>query len=590
MIDRIINNKYLQLLTIRRNQYLLSAGLIVIFAIIYFLPKLFVVNDGNDFGEYFVRAERWARGDWWWGGGSDKLLSFMEYLPIVFFPKDFIAIYRSIQLISISLILLSSFVFLIRKNAFLPPFTIRIFIVIAYLSMPFMMFKSIAVDQSLLFTAMLLLFLGTYNIPWLGVVSLLVFISRPESPVIFPLYIVFFIFDKSNRKNILINFISFLIILALYKYFDAKMNPVEYVEYSILGKNVTGIFTFTNLMKVALNVLSVPLIIIIFCMEILQNYVAVIFLLIGLIFSIREKKMYAFYTILITYIFLIIALNPTWDFPFAKSFKVIFENTRLFNDKIAFDFVDYGHSRYRVFLYPSIAAFIIFGILYTLDYVSVALFPDVQAAKNKTVKSKKNTKESNKTPHIQEIFVVVGIIAITSLLAYNYITAFPKSVDDYTYDGVMPQKIHPAYKLALRMRAEHTPEDYMMMDDMCDGSCGSFTSIMTIFSGIRYIYVKVCDNCPGVWIRHDPKNRVWMPKAEMDSLNPSWIVLYDYFTVHYPRTINNQELHKRVFQYYYTALDSAKVKYIMNTKISNVDKFVLKYKEDNINIYKYNNN
>jgi len=76
------------------NVAIISLIVTTIIGLFYFNTNLFIVTNHNDFGEYFIRAEYWSEGIFVWWAGSDKLLSLVEYIAIIFSDKrDFFDIY-----------------------------------------------------------------------------------------------------------------------------------------------------------------------------------------------------------------------------------------------------------------------------------------------------------------------------------------------------------------------------------------------------------------------------------------------------------------------------------------------------------------
>ncbi len=564
----------------------------IIYLLIYLSADIFKVDDGNDFGEYFVRAERWARGDWWWKAGSDKLLSFVEMFAIKLYPHNFLDIYRTIQISLISITIFSVFIFIVSKTKAFPGFYSKIILSAFFLAMPYFMFKVVSVDQSILFTALLLLFFGTYNNKFLGVVALLLFISRPEAVILFPFYILFFIIDKENRKNIAINFGSFIILLIAYKYFDGIMNASDYIEFAVVEERYEKLwaFDFKFIGGLVFYTLSAPLRAYFYSFEILQNYLLIAFFTVGIIFAVRKKEYWAFYGIFIFYSLMVIAFNPDWQFPYRETLDATLPTLKFFNTEISFNHVPYGHSRYRVFLYPAMAAFVIFGFVKTINFITYYLRKN-KSAKNTGNKKLRKTKVQpieeivlkNSFPSNLGILIFIFILCACSMFAISFI----KFNDVYSAKEI-DKRLNPLYLLSLDLRGIADANDIVMLDDMCDGACGSTVSQVTVFSGVRYFLLRICDNCPGVWMKNHPENKILWKNEEIKEQHPSWIFYYDYFNVNYGKTIENADKLNRLFEYHFDDLNDLNVKYIINTKKTNQDTIFQLIKEiQGVHLYKY---
>ncbi|MDY6992781.1 MAG: hypothetical protein SVR94_09295, partial [Pseudomonadota bacterium] len=217
---------------------LISIVITLIIGIFYFNQQLYVVNNANDFGEYFLRAEFWSEGILHWGGGSDKLLSLIEYIAIqISGHHDFQTIYDNINNIITLLMLLAIFAFLINKNPLAPEFHVRALTIIFVFSLPAFILKGRVGDQTYLFGIMLLLWVSTYHILILSsVISVLTFLARPEAIIIIPLFFLVFFLDKCQRKKIIINFVVFLLLLLAYKLFDHYHTTKVYQEFQLVQK------------------------------------------------------------------------------------------------------------------------------------------------------------------------------------------------------------------------------------------------------------------------------------------------------------------------------------------------------------------
>lgn len=146
-------------------RYAIAGGLVLLFGLFYLSQDLFRVNNLNDFGECMMRAQDWAAGKFVLTGGSDILLSAIEYLALLAHPTDFMGFYSMTISILTGLTLVASFVFLVRTNPMLPDFWVRLGMTAIFLSIPHFIIATRTVDQTLLFGACLLLRIATYDVP-----------------------------------------------------------------------------------------------------------------------------------------------------------------------------------------------------------------------------------------------------------------------------------------------------------------------------------------------------------------------------------------------------------------------------------------
>ena len=90
-------------------QRIITALLMLAVGAFYWSQQLFQASDLNDFSEYYLRALDWSRGKFTISGGSDLLLSAVEYLGIVISSLGFLESYYAASKILIFLVIGSAF-------------------------------------------------------------------------------------------------------------------------------------------------------------------------------------------------------------------------------------------------------------------------------------------------------------------------------------------------------------------------------------------------------------------------------------------------------------------------------------------------
>ncbi|MEY3386038.1 MAG: hypothetical protein RIR53_849, partial [Bacteroidota bacterium] len=149
-------------------RFLIAGVAMAAIGVFYALQDLFLVNNNNDFGEYMMRAENWRAGVFTFTGGTDVLLSVVEYFALLAHPHDFMAFYGLAKTILLLILLGSAYAFIVRNNPMLPDFWVKLGTVILACSIPHFIMATRTIDQTLLFGACLLLWMATYDIPWAG--------------------------------------------------------------------------------------------------------------------------------------------------------------------------------------------------------------------------------------------------------------------------------------------------------------------------------------------------------------------------------------------------------------------------------------
>lgn len=637
-----------------RAKLLVVSSTLILFYIFYLLQNLFFVNGLNDFDEYFIRAEQWVNKEWNWGGGPDKLLSFIEYFPIRWFQNDFVAFYKTTNVIIVTLLFVSTGFFIYRKNDVFPSMTWKYCISLFFISMPFFAVEMLTLDASALLGALLILFLSTYNNRYLGWLGLLIYIARPEGIIILFFYLLFFIIDTKKRKDILINFLTCLLLIVSYKVYESK--------YILQGFAITGDVAFDNVIVTStknnflitiFNAIiavfyTIPYVLL-YGMEILQNTILFLLFVIGLIASVFNKRMYAFYILIFGYAYLYLALNSFHiNFDTGTAFKLFASKMHLINSTLEIsngrnmELNLYGHSRYRVFLYPAVAAFIIAGLSLIINVIRKRLFKNIVLVNN--TKQTKNTKKVNQAKvqivepvkpqsfvekalnqydklgnllHLPQatalskfVLVVVFVVLILPQNLYSYFN-FSK---DYRFSNLVQfgqwktdtqlmgeikagkysdnylnksNWLNDYYKMGFEIRKRMKPNDIVFMAGLCN--CNrSFIGEFIIFSGTRYTLLPVCEKCNDHLVAHHPKNPPVMKAEEIEKSIPSRVVFFDRYAIDYTKTFNDSTV-RRINQLYQkfdlNMLDSLNIKFVLVQQKLSKPTLNLIYQTDNLFLY-----
>jgi len=480
---------------------IISIIVTAIIGIFYFNQNIYMLISHNDFPEYFHRAEHWAEGNLLWEGGSDKLLSVIEYIAIKISDKnDFINIYDKINYLILILTLISVYLFLTAKNSFSLPFLVRIFSVLFFCSLPYIIIKANTIDQSYLFGIMLLMWLAVHHIFILSaIIAFLVTLTRPEGVIIIPLFIFILWLDKDNRSKIAFNLSLFILLFIVYKLIDSSYMPSSYGETKILERSyekyintdVSGLFKlFTGFLLLPINYLLLALII-------LKSHIYFAFFTIGVIVSIKEKRYYPYITIPILYLIMLLILSK----------GEYSQNYNLYNIKIyvlskvswftPYDFIDYysndyrtildkllethqagfpfAQGRYVLFLYPFISIFVVIGVI----FIAEKIFSLVQ---------------NNKLQQYGLLFTLIIIFSV--FLVPNTLKYL--SIKDKFQLETPTHHIVPLRQVAIILRKFRTEiDDSVVIYERCNSFSRSqyFASLMThitAFSGISNIYIKAC--------------------------------------------------------------------------------------------------
>ena len=515
-----VNSAELESIEDKPIRYIIAGGILGIYALLYFLQDLFNANNLNDFSEYYLRAEDWAKGSFINTGGSDVLLSAIEYIGIVVHPTDFLASYYLASKILISLVIVASFVFIVRRNDALPDYWTKLAVVIVTLSIPHFIFATVTIDQTLLFAACMLLFLATYNVPWCGPVSALAFFSRPEAIIIIPMYLLLYFVDTSKRKQIMINAATFIAVLLALKFIMSTHNAAPaanggYQEYGFLDK--LGWSYISGLLH---HISRIPVILLTYAYECLQSTPLFILFLVGFIASIRQRTSWAMYGVLIMFLLSYAVLYADAQAQPYSYYTSIIKRMSLEKDYFivnAFNKFDsqLGHGRYRLVLYPSIAFFVIQGISALVTLLSKIVSHNV-------LRQRKH-------------YALSGLAAAIAIMM---ISQFAPVAQAYSSTKKL-NEMHPVYKLGLNMRKQGA-SGKVFIDNFCDPSQGSFLMEFSAYSGFRTVLTRFCDKSP-IWVKDSsgtsrvilaPEYKQQMPQnvtllAEFTAASASMKQLYD---------------------------------------------------------------
>ncbi|MDF1548167.1 MAG: hypothetical protein P1P88_10125 [Bacteroidales bacterium] len=573
-LTRFEDISLIQKLGIEKAQIYFTGLLLLFLYAFYLLQDLFYVNGLNDFDEYFIRAEMWVNGEWNWGGGPDKLLSFIEYIPLHFSQHDFLSFYRTTNIVLATLLFLATFLFITKKNDLFPSYIVKLCASVLFLTMPFFIFRSLTIDASALLASMLLFFMVSYRNKYMGWLGLLIYLTRPEGIIIILFYFFFLIFDKKHRINIFINFVSFIVLLVAYKFIIAKYvlgtvtitgmpdidnSTVEYVSNSY-GSLIIGALK---------GVLYIPQYLFLFGMEILQNNILFFFYLVGIIVSLFNRKLFFFLLLVGGYAFMYMGLNRFQNpFEFHTAFDIFADKMEWINKSIEIangrnmEFNVYGHTRYRVFFYPAIAVFVISGVLFVLKIFNPGFNKD-KTTVSKTYKGKRlkkqainqkeiSTVKKSKWAKVTDFFsikeypelantIVPGITVLFILLNLIAYTGFSKP---FRYKNQMKDVyMNDYYKSGFEIRKRMKQGDIVFMPNLCN--CNrAFIAEFLIFSGTRYTLIPVCENCNEHLVYGHPEKKSIITAEEIEKIIPSRNVFFDRYAVDYQKTFNDTTVRK----------------------------------------------
>lgn len=497
---------------------------VVMFGVFYLSQNLYRVDNGNDFGEYFVRAEFWADGIFAWFGGSDKLLSLVELVAIkISNINDFFDIYHHINELITILLFISIFAFLTTPNPFTIKKEIKLLSVIFLLTIPFFIIEGRTVDQSFLFGVMLILWVSVYHQRILSpVVALLVFVARPEGALIIPLYLLVIWTDNINRKRIVENFIGFLLILFIYKVIDGYLSPpsASYQEYDGLraSLSVTN-FTQANLFSIIIHLMLLPVDYFLSAMIVLKSLLYFSLFFVGTLISLKDKKYYLYLGIPILFLLEKFALTPYTiiDYESLRN-HIATSSNLLFYPISSFASAPYfGHERYLLFLYPFFSIFVIKGLVYLCQLI----------------------------PLIRHELIVGSLVIIT--ISNSYV--FLETKSRFQFD--QPNRVvsyFPVDAGVVIRKSKTSITNSVVIYNFCEGSMGSNLSTFSVFSGIANIYTKACQGS-SAWSTASPKSSSPIrDSTELKQVNGQLNFKFIPSAVDYEFTVNNKLQINKLFQ------------------------------------------
>lgn len=486
--------------SIIEKHWIISITVTGIIASFYFNIYLFLMSNDNDFGEYFIRAEHWSEGILYWRDGSDKLLSFIEFIAIKLSNvNDFVDIYHKINNLITILMLGTIFLYLTNKNTFNVDFKTRVLTMLFVFSLPFFILKGRTVDQSYLFGITLLLWISVYHIKgFSSIAALLVFTARPEGVMIIPLFFLVFIIDKSNRKNVIINFIIFILILCGYKLFDiynisnTYQTQLTYQEYELVSNSIS----LASISKEVANILLIPLSYLILALVVLKSYLYFGFFVVGVLASLKEKRYYIYHCIPILYILMISILLNEVIFE-SRGFEFI--GSYMTHNISFFPHVPgssrgtpiFSQERYVLFLYPFISIFVVNGVFNAIKLIQHTL----AGIRLRFVKYN--------TP------IVTYIVLFFSIVNLGY---FYQDSINYKQQVVL-QRLSPLDSIGLALRKHRDSIlNSVVIYDFCEAQGGSSLINFLVLSGVLTSYTKICSNSRDVWVKGHPR---WVEKQGM---------------------------------------------------------------------------
>jgi len=577
--------------------------------ILYFFhltQNLYFVNTLNDFNEYIVRAEAWVNGVFTWGG-TGKLLSIIEYLVLKYNDFDFMWFYHTTNNILISIAFLSAAIFIFRKNDFLPSLEVKTFIVIFLYTMPYVVFKNTTIEQSMLFASLLLLFFAVYDIPYLGFLSFIVYISRPEAIILFPTFVVLWYLHKNRRKQILIHFITFVILFVGLKIFEhySLGNAFSQQQFTQLAHSTEntgyGLMLWYAIKRIPILLLNIS---IRFPLELLQSYLLLAIFLIGIIFSAKNKKFYIFYTYALFFLAAGLYISIGKDISYKDYFNTfgwLWNQSSFLPDNIfiangyqpKFDIILH-HSRYRLPLYIFVATFVIQGF-YHLSYWAAKYATPLFTKKKITevkLKHKKKTITKKKTEKIeifsrQQVTYMLLSVFMFFAIAYN-INVYTHFKKPYTF-AVQWAKTEPVYKLAAEIRKNHDINDKIFIEAYCESSDGQFPTMIATYSGVYDIMLRLCDKA-SMRVKKHPQGKRRITYEEIKDRGTFGFVIVHSTVIDYKRSFAPTVINNFKNLYQPEALDSIGIRYIISQR-NLKEKFPqleLKKTEGNLFLFEHN--
>ena len=523
----------------------------------YWFQDLYWVDNHNDFGEHFTRAERWSVGELTWTGGSEKLLSAIEMVPIYFFPYDFVKIYWTINLIIFLLLFGAVYLFLVSKAPFLPRTFDRYALCTIFLLHPFFLLKARTVDPSLILTIMLLFFISIHHIPWLATLfAFLTFISRPEGLIIFPLYLFLCIVNKTERSRTILGFVVFILLTLIYKLAESYIFQGIHQEYSIATTSLNQ-----SIYNQAMQIIFLPFRPILLAMEVFQNHLVTLLFIIGFVTSWRDKKFWIFYIILFSFSLLIvghnIALLPTRTID--QLIYGIVTNQSIYNRDLQY-FQPAGQLdqlRYYLFIFPMLSLFIVLGMQWLVKYVIKFLF----GLKNNTNFKFRDILSKS-----------IGIAATGYIFFLCYYSPYMNQIFSKQYSFESTPVLN---KVAIEIRKHRqTFQDKILFDDFCDNTRGSIPSIFSVLSGTQWKYIRICEggeafveNYPSDFggTNYKLSGAQYISSTELRTINPGREVIMRDFWIDYERSFQTTPYSdlKRVFELETNALAQEQIRFII---------------------------
>jgi hypothetical protein len=262
-----------------------------LFFVFYISSIHTVVTNFNDFAEYFARAES-MHSDLrdYWDYGSDKLLTLIEYFSLFFFRHDFIKAYNLTALMVITTVFAAAISFFYSKNPLFPSREARLTAVFLLLFTPPYFYAATSVEQSVLASACLLLFLSASHHAFRGAcAAFLLTLARPEGIFVVAYYPIIIILLRRTAylKPTLRGYFIFLSALIAYKLTAAWASAAQTQESLMLAAGFRQAFDHVLILKALMHagkhLILIPL-------ELYKSYIFTLLFIMGILISFARKN------------------------------------------------------------------------------------------------------------------------------------------------------------------------------------------------------------------------------------------------------------------------------------------------------------
>lgn len=238
--------------------------------------------------------------------------------------------------------------------------------------------------------------------------------------------------------------------------------------------------------------------------------------MIGTVVSIRDKKYYLYFSIIILYLFMIVGLEGLNFFNY--NWNYMKNNVAYFFPMIPPPSSSWlgvpivNHERYLLFLYPFIGIFVIRGIVHIIEKIHIYI--GLNQLKQQNI----------------AVILVIWIFSSVNILQFM--------------QGKFSLPPASLTKATLHLREhKNTVFNSVIIYNYCDGSTGSTLNVFSVLSGITNIYTKSCKGS-SVWIKGHPENKLIQQVYEADEVfkvNKSLNFKFEHGIVNYKFTVTNQK-------------------------------------------------